>query len=289
MAALMKGDKHPAVGKLQEALNRLGATPQLVVDDDYGNFTKIAVRRFQESQPKLTCVFGGIAGTETLDRLGIRIEVEKLVLRLPLIHNASENWAAPLGVNRVGYSELGPRNSDAGQILDFVQYSGTAFVLTGYETLMGGRVALSLGVYVFHGRNDPDRVEVKSNECASLVQAFGLPQTRHWRRGPRVRDMAAVLPGTVVATMRDDRYYSDYSGRSHVAIFLRKDDHGMLTVDQWNGSDIHQEHRRFKPEDLGEQRPFPLNKGERPYGWISDADEYYVVYSTEKSVHRDYN
>jgi hypothetical protein len=34
-----------------------------------------------------------------------------------------------------------------------------------------------------------------------------------------------LAAGTVVATLRDDKYYSDYSGRSHVGIYLAHDDY----------------------------------------------------------------
>jgi hypothetical protein len=279
--ALMKGDKHPAVGELQAALNRLGARPRLAVDNDFGNYTRKAVLDFQLSQPKLSCTYGGIAGPETLDGLGILSDVQLLALELPLFHITSENWAAPLGVRRVLYSESGFRKDAPYDVPIPINYVGTAFVLSGYESLVGGRIAVRNGVYVFHGPGDPDRVEVKKNECAALVQAFGLPQTKHWRRGPRVLD-ANPLPGTVVATLRDDMYHNDYSGRSHVAIFLSKDSGGIHTLEQWNGRDIHRGYRKFKSDEFGE----PDKSGK--YGWVDDGDEYYILYSTQPCVGRDY-
>lgn len=284
MANLMKGDKHPAVGLLQQKLNYFGASPQLAVDNDFGNHTRQAVQRFQQSQPALQSVYGGIAGPMTLDKLGIGFEVQQLAFKVPLMHRPSENWAAGLGVERICYSDYGYRNSDPGQTLDVRSYSGSGFRVKGYDALIGGRINLINGVFVFHSPDDTDRGQVGNNECAIFVQAFGLPQCRHWRRGPRVKDVQHIKPGTIVATMRDDCYYSDYSGRSHVAIFLSKTDRKMTTLDQWNGSDIHRETRDFRPSDLGDKD----EKAKRPYNWISDADEYYVVYSTVPAERRDY-
>lgn len=285
MTTLMKGDRHPAVGLLQQKLNFLGASPPLAVDNDFGDHTRLAVRRFQENQPALDSVYGGIAGPMTLDRLGIGFAVRQLTLKLPLTHRRTENWAAGLGADRIGYSEYGYRNSDPGQVLDVRTYRGSGFRLKGYERLAGGRINVVRGVFMFHGADDPDRAEVSNNECALFVQAFGLPKCRFWLRGPRVKDVAHVLPGTVVATLRDDCYYSDHSGRSHVAIFLSKTDRKMTTLDQWNGSDIHEVTRSFQPENTGEMNP----SAKRPYRWVSDADEYYILYSLAACGRKDYD
>src|SRR5438046_1258897 len=108
MATLMKGDRHPAVGLLQEKLNLFGASPPLAVDDDFGPHTKAAVLTFQQNSPKLSSMYGGIAGPETLDNLGIHLPVEQLVQKFPLDHNPTENWAANLSVRRVMYSAVDP-------------------------------------------------------------------------------------------------------------------------------------------------------------------------------------
>jgi hypothetical protein len=296
---LMKGDEHPAVGELQAALNRLGARPRLAVDNDFGDHTWNAVLQFQQAQDKLTCgmCYGGVAGPETLDQLGILSNVKRLVLKLPLPHNRTENWAAPLGVRRVMYSEYGFSNTDGGQVAVPIKYEepqairdpkesgpprpGTAFVLSGYESLIGGRITAKNGVFLFHGPDDPDRTDVRTNECALLAQAFGLPQNKYWFRGPRVRD-ANPLPGTVVATLREYPYPNDYIGNSHTAIFLSKNAGGIYTLDQWNGRDIHKEYRKYNPEDVG----YPDKSGN--YGWVGDGDEYYVVYSTQPCVRHYY-
>src|SRR4029077_16570667 len=48
---------------LQESLNKLGAKPQLVVDGDYGELTKQAVRQYQQDHDGL--VVDGWAGVNT--------------------------------------------------------------------------------------------------------------------------------------------------------------------------------------------------------------------------------
>jgi hypothetical protein len=73
------------------------------------------------------------------------------------------------------------------------------------------------------------------SECAALVQSLGVPNTNQWRRGPRVQDIDYLPRGTVIATLGTGVYLSDYSGRSHVGIFLSKDDHGLWMLDQYRG------------------------------------------------------
>jgi hypothetical protein len=174
-------------------------------------------------------------------------------------------------------------NSDPGEAPEIIAYSGTGFLLTGYEALVGGRITtLKNGAFVFHGKEDPDREFIRTNECALFVQAFGLPRTRFWRRGPRVVDVPNLFPGTVVATMHDDIYYNDYRGHSHVAIFLGKDLYGMRTLDQWDGVDIHQEYRRFMPEDTDE------SDWAGKASWVANAAEYFVLYSDKPCDRREY-
>ena len=73
----------------------------------------------------------------------------------------------------------------------------------------------------------------EGSECAALVQSLGVPSTDRWRRGPRVQDIEFLEPGTVVATLGSGVYLSDYSGMSHVGIFLRKTAHGLAMLDQY--------------------------------------------------------
>jgi hypothetical protein len=75
------------------------------------------------------------------------------------------------------------------------------------------------------------------SECAALVQTLGVPNTNQWRRGPRVQDIEFLPRGTVIATLGTGVYLSDYSGKSHVGIFLSKDDHGLWMLDQYRGGE----------------------------------------------------
>ena len=75
----------------------------------------------------------------------------------------------------------------------------------------------------------------QESECAALVQCLGVPNTNRWRRGPRVQDIDMLPRGTVIATLNRGIYLSDYSGESHVGIFLSKDRGGLLMLDQHIG------------------------------------------------------
>jgi hypothetical protein len=77
----------------------------------------------------------------------------------------------------------------------------------------------------------------EKSECAALVQCLGVSNTRYWRRGPRVQGMnPSPDPGTVIATLGTGVYLSDYSGQSHVGIFLGQDKSGLWMLDQYVGS-----------------------------------------------------
>src|SRR5262245_5246590 len=145
---------------------------------------------------------------------------------------------ADLSVSRKDYSGTGTPG----------QYIGQAWVLEGYKQLLGGRVFLKDQQWTFYDTNHKELAGIGNNECASLVQAFGVPSTKLWRRGPRVKDAAEITPGTVIATMGDGVYYSDYSGRSHVGIFHSKTDEGITLIDQWNGANVGMRTKRYDVE-----------------------------------------
>jgi hypothetical protein len=52
-----------------------------------------------------------------------------------------------------------------------------------------------------------------------------------------VQDIEFLERGTVVATLGSGVYLSDYSGKSHVGIFLRKTAHGLAMLDQYRDGD----------------------------------------------------
>lgn len=302
---LVKGDKHPAVGILQQALNDAGARPKLEVDSDFGKHTKAAVVEYQKRTPSLNGVFGGIVCFKTMEALAIRPKVRELVSKQPLVHVETENWAKKLGASRLRFSDYSI-NPLTGK-LELIP--GMAWQLSGYKSLIGGRIDNPNRVFTFHSKDDPDRKEVRKNECALLVQAFGCGGTRFWRRGPQVKACPDIPVGTVIATLRDGVYYSDHSGRSHVGIFLSKDDRGIKMIDQWNGRDIGLSYRKYDPRRNGDELtrrrktskyddmtiPVPAPDGSHlgytvahiptmkkyQYTWVSDADEYYVMYSNE--------
>jgi hypothetical protein len=98
---------------------------------------------------------------------------------------------------------------------------------------------------------------IPKSECAALPQALKVSNTSQWRRGPRVQDVDFIAPGTVIATLQEGVYLSDYSGKSHVGIFLAKNKDGLIMLDQWigEGGDLGIRFRRFNLEP-GKPRAF---------------------------------
>jgi hypothetical protein len=172
------------------------------------------------------------------------LAAERIAARASMLEKAAQRQAEreklPEGIkhSRVDYSGAGTPG----------QYTGQAFVLEGYEQLIGGRVFLRNDEWTFFDTDHAHLAKVDSNECASLVQAFGVPHTSYWRRGPRVKDAGVIKPGTVIATMGDGVYYTDYSGRSHVGIYLGKTDEGITVIDQWNGANVGRRLKRYDVE-----------------------------------------
>ncbi|RYG31392.1 hypothetical protein EON81_22995 [bacterium] len=87
------------------------------------------------------------------------------------------------------------------------------------------------------------------------------------------------IAGTVVATLRDNMYHNDYSGRSHVGIYLRHDPFGtkgggVLLLDQFNKNPIK---RRLKRYDGDAGRAKPIRATGRRYNWSADGEEYFVL------------
>jgi hypothetical protein len=105
-----------------------------------------------------------------------------------------------------------------------------------------GNFMVPEGHPLYSGGQMPDAVKrmglsnaTDKSECAALVQSLGVPNTNRWRRGPRVKDIDMLPRGTVIATLHRGVYMSDYSGESHVGVFLSKDDHGLWMLDQHIG------------------------------------------------------
>ena len=94
--------------------------------------------------------------------------------------------------------------------------NGKMWVLSGFEKLK-------------------DKV-VGSGQCPGIVQSYGgLPLTRYWFEGPKVKGVDVVPYGTAIATFIDGKYKSLPHG-NHVAIYIDQDPvKGLLVFDQWTG------------------------------------------------------
>jgi hypothetical protein len=76
-------------------------------------------------------------------------------------------------------------------------------------------------------------------QCAALVQLTPLlrgtavPVTRYWRRGVKVKDLAAaqIERGTDIATFDENGRYP--STQRHTAIYISHDLTGITVIDQW--------------------------------------------------------
>lgn len=103
----------------------------------------------------------------------------------------------------------------------------------------------------------------------------------------------------MVATLRDGKYYSDYSGRSHVGIYLSHTDYqqylggsdpngGMRMMDQFNGNKITT--RLYKYAVTADQEGSKAKKQwvdssgktrTKRVQWGKDGEEYYVLLTVE--------
>ncbi len=172
----------------------------------------------------------------------------------------------------------------------FPGYAGRGYVIHGFEKFAGWEVQLV-------GRRIVRRFQGGlRNECAQFVQMFGVPRTSNWRRGPQVGHLApGTIPvGTVVATLRDGVYHNDYSGRSHVGIYMGHDPYdpakgdanpgGVWIMDQWNGSPIAKRRKDYSrianKQGSVARKPWQDAAGRRQtrrVGWASDGEEYFVL------------
>jgi Putative peptidoglycan binding domain len=334
MTPLRQGSKGPRVREIQGLLNSKGARPRLGVDGDFGPLTDTAVRTFQtakhlpvdglvgpktwsalhnrNSQPRATVA---PRGHDPFDLADLAKFFRDLVTPTPAAPPPRPSRPATVAV-ATPPSRPAARPAPAAtpapaaartttvppvvsardfgnyHRLAFQNYSGQGYVIDSFRQFTGGAIQI-LGTrrIIQPGNALPAGIR---NECASLVQYFGIPNTRSWRRGPRVCDMQpGTLPvGTVVATLRDGVYHSDYSGRSHVGIYLRHDAYangsssgGVTLMDQFNGHPIAERLKRYNVNGAAEGNK---SKGgawvdasgvshTRRVSWTSDGEEYYVL------------
>lgn len=181
--------------------------------------------------------------------------------------------------------------------ISFDGFQGRGYVVKDFKKYQGGAIQLRPHVKILSPPT-PIPGDFK-NECASLVQYFGLPHTTKWQKGPRVSDLepGSLPEGTIVATLREGKYHSDYSGRSHVGIYLSHDDHpeylktksqiaGVSLFDQYNGNPIQaRSYPYYKDADMVKgtaKKPWKDSDGKQHTGrvqWMKDGEEYFALLS----------
>jgi hypothetical protein len=234
--------------KLAEQLShRSGPTLSLPASGPYDFNLRTWVRRFQADYNaklrKKALPENGEVDWKT--RRVMRIDEAKAddePIKLP---GGFERWAAksPLIAKELEAAKPGERftgqayrvaPADLDKLLSVIGLSGDA-----REAHSDKRIApLEEGTFIVPEGHPLYRAAADESECAALVQSLGVPHTKYWRRGPRVQDISNEgLPrGTVVATLGSGVYLSDYSGKSHVGIVLRKTDQGLFMLDQFRGA-----------------------------------------------------
>lgn len=303
-----KGDHGPIVREIQGNLVRTGHPVK--TDGLFGSETDAAVRAFQKGH-KLPV--DGVVGPGTLAVLHRRPAQPKppgqdgfdpaafgaWLTRLPgEIYDAilpdkptvaparpvarpethPETRKAPERPTRAtGKPVVSPAQNTKHRRISFPGFEGRGFVLQDFEKYENYAIKLLNGYSVAPW----DPRNLIKNECAQFVQFFGVPRTREWRAGPQVcfLEQSDIPSGTVVATLRDNLYHNDYSGRSHVGIYLRHDPFGtkgggVLLLDQFNKNPIK---RRLKRYDGDAGRAKPIRATGRRFNWSADGEEYFVL------------
>ncbi len=180
--------------------------------------------------------------------------------------------------------------------ISFEGFGGRGYVIKDFKKFAGGAIQLNPEKIIPGGEALPEGF---NNQCVSFVRYFGLPQTSSWKKGPRVCDFKpGELPeGTVVATLRDGKFYSDTSGRSHVGIYLSHEEYqgyldspnaksGVWLMDQYFGARIDRRQKKYITNADEEKIGSPAKKAwidpegnqhENRVKWVDDGEEYFVV------------
>jgi outer membrane protein OmpA-like peptidoglycan-associated protein len=180
--------------------------------------------------------------------------------------------------------------------ISFEGYEGQGYVIKDFKSYKGKAIQRSGSEYEVNsaGLQLPDEF---NNQCAALVQFFGIPQATTWKKGPQVcKIKPGDLPeGTVIATLRDGKYHNDSSGRSHVGIYLAHDDYeqflqsddnesGVKIFDQSKSKLIAENKLRYKTDanKEGKTAKSPWKDKDNVVhtlrtNWINDGEEYYVL------------
>ncbi|MEG3086527.1 BPSL0067 family protein [Sphingomonas sp. PB4P5] len=312
MQVLRRGDHGPAVREIQGNLRRAGA--KIDIDGVFGLKTEQAVKALQAARHLPA---DGLVGPRTRGALLRRPAQPKpagadafnpaafgaWLARLPgMIYDAvtpdepvagrqqtpaaSAPRAAAPPKAAVGKPVVSPGQNRKHRRIAFPNYAGRGYILQDFEQYDGYAIRLVGGVSVAPW--DPKKL-IK-NECAQFVQFFGVPRTREWRAGPQVchQEPGSIPVGTVVATLRDGMYHNDYSGRSHVGIYLGHDPltkkgGGVLLLDQFNKNPIR---RRLKRYDVDANEAGRATKAwtdaagkkhDHRVHWSADGEEYFVL------------
>ncbi|RYY77061.1 MAG: peptidoglycan-binding protein [Gammaproteobacteria bacterium] len=327
---IRKGDKGKAVREIQGLLNSRAGKIVLNPDGDFGGKTETFVKEFQT---KMKLKADGVVGPKTWQALhneALKSQFDNCFTVHDwfsltdlqkffngLAPNSSQNKNSQNPKPSTPKAQLG-KTSDTPKSTDIISapaivkqtdfknyrrisfhgYIGQGYVIKDFRKFEGGAIQLIPEIKII--QSDDRLPGGFRNECASYVQYFGVPNTKTWLRGPRVCDFKpGELPeGIVVATLRDGKYYSDYSGRSHVGIYLSHDDYstyletkskisGVNLLDQWNGVKIAKRGKAYSVEadELGSNltKPWSDSKGvgrNKRVKWGSDGEEYYVLLTT---------
>jgi|GEM_PF-3651061 len=326
---LRKGDKGKAVREIQGLLNSRAGKIVLKPDGDFGGKTETAVKEFQT---KMKLRADGVVGPKTWDALHKEslvanfdncisvhdwfslTELQKFfdgltpnVKHQEKAQPPSQKPATPVKAQAVKTADTSKNNASTSvpaivkqtdfkryQRTSFHGYTGLGYVIKDFKKFEGGAIQLRPEVTIIKPKGViPNGFK---NECASYVQYFGIPNTKTWLRGPRVCDFKpGELPeGTVVATLRDGKYYSDYSGRSHVGIYLGHDDYsnyllsnnksvGVTLMDQYNDNQIARRKKYYAVDadkEGNSTSSWTDSKGaahKKRVSWGKDGEEYYVL------------
>ncbi|MEG3088586.1 BPSL0067 family protein [Sphingomonas sp. PB4P5] len=320
---ISRGKSGPVVRELQQNLRRRGA--HLKPDSLFGPETEKAVRNFQTGAHLPP---DGVVGPRTWNALHGVARPPRQAPERPIYRDWSFEqmlrdtgaWIEehnPFGGNGSSLPAPRPRlaapraprpatggsaaptvvtGTDGGrfQRIGFDGYDGRAWVIKNFTDLKGKQIReFRNGTFAVNPVGAP---RFGISECVHLVKYFGVPYTGTWRRGPQVCHFKpGELPvGTVIATLRDNVYHSDYSGRSHVGIYLGHDDYGAFIAsrsktagvrmsNQWNGQVVQDSTKAYAVEadayGGASRKAWNINGTmvKNRLSWTKDGEEYFVV------------
>ncbi|MGZ5966038.1 MAG: BPSL0067 family protein [Polyangiales bacterium] len=93
---------------------------------------------------------------------------------------------------------------------------------------------------------------IGDGQCVAYVkEAANTPITSQWNRGRQARTSQDIAEGTAIATFGPDGRYENVPGRSHAAIYVRRDDSAIYVFDQWSRHPVAERAIRFGNHDHG--------------------------------------